>query len=61
MVPWKSGALSAASPVGAWWASAPVAPLGLKAVADSVKNAALKGCSSTVQEVSVEPEDWRLI
>jgi hypothetical protein len=36
------------------WASAPVAPLSLKAVVDSVENAALKGRSSTVQEVSVE-------
>jgi hypothetical protein len=38
------------------WASAPVAPLGLKAVMDSLENAALKGRSSTVQGMSVKPE-----
>ena len=44
--------------------SAPVAPLGLKAVADSVENTALKGRSSTGDEMSEEIDDiskeWRL-
>ncbi len=59
--PVEERCFSAASSSDRMWASAPVAPLGLKAVADSLENAALKGRSSTVKKCPSSRGAWRFI